>query len=218
MSQIKVMIVEDEALLRTSLAQLLGAEPDLAVVADASNGRQAVGEAELKRPDVILMDLEMPIVGGIEATRQIKAQLPNTAVVVLTHLSDDANLFAAIKAGAISYVLKDAGVERIAEVIRGAARGEGVIHPSLVPRVLAEFSRLTAKTERQRAIFQELTRREVEVLELLAQGLRNREIGERLFISERTVKSHVGSILFKLQLNDRTEAALLAAKHGLTPD
>ena len=218
MSEIKVMIVEDEAALRTSLALVLGQEPDIRVVAAVSDGRQAIDEASTRRPDVILMDLQLPLVDGVEATRRIKVDLPETAVVVLTHLSDDASLFAAIRSGAISYVLKDASAERIVEVVRAAARGEGHIHPSLVPRVAQEFSRLCTRTDRQRELFQELTRREVEVLELLGQGLRNRQIAEKLFITERTVKNHISSILAKLQVNDRTEAALIAAKHGLTPE
>lgn len=218
MPDIKVLIVEDEPLLRTALAELLKHQTDLRVVGSASDGVQAVSEAASRRPDVVLMDLALPIMSGIEATRKIKEQLPDTKVVVLTHLADDASLFSAIKAGAISYVLKDSSVESILEVIREAHRGEGFIYPSLVPRVLQEFARLSTRTERHRELFQELTRREIEVLELLGKGCRNREIASRLFISERTVKNHVSNILAKLQVNDRTEAALIAAKHGLTPE
>lgn len=217
MADIRVLIVEDEPLLRTTLAELLRHQADLRVVGTASDGLQAVSEAASRQPDVVLMDLALPVMSGIEATRKIREQLPNTQVVVLTHLADDASLFSAIKAGAISYVLKDSSVENILEVIREAVRGEGFIHPSLVPRVLREFADLSTRTERHRELFQELTRREVEVLELLGQGSRNREIASRLFISERTVKNHVSNILAKLQVNDRTEAALMAAKHGLTP-
>jgi len=212
---IMVMIVEDEMLLRTSLASILEQELDVSVVAAVSDGRKAVLEAAAKKPDVILMDLGLPVMDGIEATRQIKAERPKTAVVALTHLSDDNSLFSMIKAGAISYVLKDASVERIVDVVKSASRGEGYIHPSLVPRVMSEFARLTEKSERQRAVFQELTRREIEVLELLGKAKRNREIADKLFITEQTVKNHVSSILSKLHTNDRTEAALFACRHGL---
>ena len=218
MSDIRVLIVEDEPLLRTALAELLKHQADLRVVGTASDGVQAVSEAASSRPDVVLMDLALPLMSGIEATRKIREQLPDTRVVVLTHLADDASLFSAIKSGAISYVLKDSSVEKIVEVIRQAHKGEGFIYPSLVPRVLQEFARLSKRTESNRELFQELTRREVEVLELLGQGCRNREIASSLFISERTVKNHVSNILAKLQVNDRTEAALIAAKHGLTPE
>lgn len=215
MSTIRVLVVEDEPLLRSSLVHLLNAESDIEVVGAAQNGKQAVSDAIELKPDVILMDLEMPVMNGIEATRQIKDKLPDAILVVLTVSSDENSLFSAIKAGAISYVVKDANIERILEVIRSASRGEGYIHPPLVPQVLGEFSRLSTKAQSDRELFKELTRREVEVLELIGQGCRNREIGSRLFISERTVKNHVTNILAKLHVNDRTEAALIAAKHGL---
>jgi len=215
MCGIKVLIVEDEALLRRTLVQLLRLEPDLDIVGEAANGSEAVA-ALTRQPDVILMDLALPILSGIEATRRIKEQHPAIAIVVLTQLSDDESLFAALKNGACGYVLKDASVEQILVAIRAAHRGEGFIYPSLVPRVLQEFSRLATRSRHRREIFQELTRREVEVLELLGQGRRNREIAAHLFITERTVKNHVSSILHKLHVNDRTEAALLATRHGLT--
>lgn len=218
MSRLKVLVVEDEALLRQTLVQLLRREADLEVVGAAKDGRQAVSEALILRPEVILMDLELPSLSGIEATQQIKAQRPETAIVALTHLGDDETLFAALQAGAISYVLKDASVEQILEVVRAAHRGEGFIYPTLVPRVLQEFARLSTRAERNRELFQELTPREIEVLELLGQGCRNHEMATRFGISVRTVKNHVSNILAKLHVNDRTEAALIAARHGLTPE
>jgi DNA-binding NarL/FixJ family response regulator len=217
MLPVTVLVVEDEPLLRRALVQLLGQEPDFQVVGEAGEGARAVAEAGLLKPDVVLMDLALDGMSGIEATRQIRGQLEATRVVVLTQLSDDASLFAALKAGATGYLLKDASVEQIQEALRAAVRGEGVIYPPLVPRVLGEFSRLSTRAERNRELFQELTRREVEVLELLGEGLRNRQIADRLFITERTVKNHISSILAKLHVNDRTEAALVAARHGLTP-
>ena len=211
---IRVLLVEDEALLRRTLAELLQMEPDFALVAEAGDGLAAI-EAARSRPHVVLMDLDLPRMSGIEATRRIREAHPETAVVILTKFGDDENVFAALKAGATGYLLKDAGLEEIRAAVRAAARGEGSLSPALVVRVLSEFRRLSQAAEKHRALFAGLTRREVEILELLGAGLRNRIIAERLFLSEKTVRNHVSSILAKLHLNDRTEAALLARKHGM---
>jgi DNA-binding NarL/FixJ family response regulator len=213
---IRILLAEDETLLRRSLGELLQLEPDFQLAGQVGNGASAVAAVERTRPDVVLMDIEMPQMNGIEATRRIKAAHPATEVVILTKFGDDENVFAAIKAGAIGYLLKDAGLEEIRASIRSAHQKEGYLSPSLVARVMKEFARLSGVAQENRALFAELTRREVEVLELLGAGLRNRAIAEKLFISEKTVRNHITSIFEKLQVNDRTEAALLAQKHGLT--
>ena len=182
---------------------------------DVADGEQAVAQAAILRPDVILTDIQMPRMNGIEATRRLKAKHPEIAVVILTKFGDDENVFNAIKAGAIGYVLKDAGLEEIGAAVRAAKTGEGFLSPSLVSRVMAEFSRLSKSALHNRKLFAELSRREVEVLECLAAGMRNSAIANKLCLSEKTVKTHVGSILKKLQVNDRTEAALLAKNSGL---
>jgi DNA-binding NarL/FixJ family response regulator len=212
---IRILLAEDETLLRRSLAELLQLEPDFQLVGQVGNGASAVVEADRARPNVILMDIEMPQMNGIEATRRIKEAHPEMEVVILTKFGDDENVFAAIKAGAVGYLLKDAGLEEIRASIRAAHRKEGALSPSLVARVMKEFARLSTVAQENRALFAELTRREVEVLELLGAGMRNRAIAEKLFISEKTVRNHITSIFEKLQVNDRTEAALLAQKHGL---
>ena len=218
MAKIRLLIAEDETIVRCALAQLLAREKDFEVVAQAADGEVAADLARRHRPDVVLMDLGMPHMDGLAAARQIKQDLPACAIVVLTIHHDDEHLFAAIKAGASGYVLKDAPPEHTVEAIRAAARGEGFVGPSLVKRLLAEFARISQLRAAAKQAFAELTRREMEVLELLGTGLRNREIAERLFVSEKTVKNHITSIFLKLHVNDRTEAALLAARHGLSPE
>jgi DNA-binding NarL/FixJ family response regulator len=213
--RIRILLAEDETLLRRSLAELLQLEPDFQLVGQVANGALAVTEAGKARPDVVLMDIEMPQLNGIEATRRIKEARAETEIVILTKFGDDENVFAALKAGAIGYLLKDAGLEEIRASIRAAHQQEGSLSPALVGRVLKEFGRLSQAAQENRALFAELTRREVEVLELLGTGLRNRAIAEKLFLSEKTVRNHISSIFQKLHLNDRTEAALLAQKHGL---
>jgi len=212
---IRLLIAEDEGILLSTVAELLGREPGLEVVAACPNGREALIDALAHRPDVILTDLKMPRLDGVELTRQLQEKLPETRIVVLTAFDDDENLFAAIKAGAIGYVLKDASLPQIVQAIRAAQRGEGYLSPGLVARVVRECARTDRMIRGQKQLFEQLTHREVEVLELLAAGLQNRRIAERLDLAEKTVRNHVSAILGKLQANDRTEAALIAARHGL---
>lgn len=213
----RVLVAEDDGVLRRSLVELLRLEADFQVVSEVGDGERALAEAGVLRPHVLLMDIQMPRMDGIQATREVRARLPETQVVILTKFGDDENVFAAIKAGAIGYVLKDASVDEVTRALRAARAGEGFLSPALVSRVMGEFTRLSNSALHNRKLFAELSRREVEVLECLAAGMKNAAIADRLFLSEKTVKSHVGSILRKLHVNDRTEAALLAQESGLDP-
>lgn len=215
MEKIRILIAEDEGILRNALGELLAREPDLQIVASCPDGREALIEALAHRPHVVLTDLRMPKMDGTDLIRQLSKKLPETAAVVLTAFDDDDTLFAALKAGALGYVLKDASLEQIVQAIRAARSGEGFLSPGLVVRVIKEFTRVDQMARGQRKLFAQLTRREREVLELLAGGLRNKEIAARLALSEKTVRNHMSAILGKLQVNDRTEAALIAARHGL---
>lgn len=214
--KIRVMIAEDDSLLRNTLSELLRLDPGLNLVSAVPNGEQAIAEAHILKPNVVLMDIQMPRLDGISATRQLKEKLPEVQVVILTKFGDDENVFAAIKAGAIGYVLKDAGVEEIRNAVKAAHHGDGAMNPALVARVLGEFNRINKAATETRQVFQELSRREVEVLECIAAGMKNAAIADKLCLSEKTVKTHVTAIFKKLQVNDRTEAALLAHKKGLT--
>jgi DNA-binding NarL/FixJ family response regulator len=217
MAPVRLVIAEDENLFRTTLAELLSRDPDLQIVASVRDGRAALIESLGQRPDVVLTDLRMPAMDGIELTRRIREQVPGTRIVILTAYDDDDNLFAALKAGAIGYVLKDATPEEVTAAIYAAHQGQGFLSPGLVARVVEEFARTDRLARGQRVLFAQLTRREMEVLELLASGMRNRQIAEKLFLSEKTVRNHISAILGKLHANDRTEAALIAARHGLGP-
>ncbi len=212
---IRIILVEDDRMLREALASLLRLDPELDLIGTAANGRMGVELAITRSPDVVLMDIEMPEMDGIEATRRIRQALPDTEVLILTKFGDDESVFEAIRAGALGYMLKDAGIEEIGRVVRSIHRKEGYISPTLVPRVLREFQRITRIGHETRELFAELSRREVEVLDLLGAGMRNRAIADKLFISEKTVKNHISNILAKLHVNDRTAAALLAREHGL---
>lgn len=213
--QIKVVVAEDDSLLRRALVELLSLDGDFEVVSDVPNGQMLVEHVGVLRPHVVLTDIEMPKLNGIEATKSIVATFPEIAVVILTKFGDDDNLFNAMRAGASGYVLKDAPIEEIKQALREAREGEAHLNPALVSRVLGEFQRIANAATERKALFAELTRREIEVLELIGKGMRNRAIAEALFLSEKTVKTHVGGILRKLHLNDRTEAALYAKEHGL---
>jgi DNA-binding NarL/FixJ family response regulator len=214
--KIRVMIAEDDSLLRNTLSELMRLDDGMNLVSAVPNGEQAIAEAHVVKPDVILMDIQMPKMDGITATRKLKEQLPDVQVVILTKFGDDENVFSAIKAGAIGYVLKDSGIEEIRNAVRAAFHGDGAMSPALVARVLGEFNRINKAAAQTREVFQELSRREVEVLECIASGMKNAAIADKLFLSEKTVKTHVTSIFKKLHVNDRTEAAILAHEKGLT--
>ncbi|HLJ82371.1 MAG TPA: response regulator transcription factor [Ktedonobacterales bacterium] len=209
---ITVMIVDDHALVRQGVRAFLEAQPDITVLADVGSGAEAVRLAPELVPDVVLMDLVMPEMDGVEATRRVKQASPRSQVIVLTSYHQDEHIFPAIRAGALSYLLKDVDSEELAGAVRKAARGEAVLHPRVAARVVQELHGATQSTLNP---FTELSERELEVLKLIADGASNSGIAERLAISEKTVKSHVSNILSKLHVLDRTQAAVYAWREGV---
>jgi NarL family two-component system response regulator LiaR len=215
MTKIRVLIVDDHGIVREGLRTYLELMDDIEVMGEAENGLEAVAQARQHRPDVVLMDLVMPQLDGIEATRQIAALSPSTKIIVLTSFADDEQVFPAIKAGATGYLLKDVSPAELADAIRAVHRGETPLHPDVIKKLLTQF---VAPLVEGDAGPGKLTPREAEVLRHIAQGMSNREIALALTISEKTVKTHVSSILGKLDLADRTQAAIFAHRHGIAPE
>ncbi len=209
----KVIICDDQATVRDGLAMLLKLEPDIDIVGTAEDGAEAVEMVADKHPDLVLMDLKMPIMNGVEATRQILAKYPEVKVLVLTTYADDEWVFDSIQAGASGYLLKDTPREELIKAIRGTAAGKTYIDPSVAGRVLEQVS--SRQTQPATLITAKLTQREVEVLRLIAKGSSNADIADRLSLSDGTVRNHVSAILSKLGVSDRTQAAVIAIQHGL---
>jgi DNA-binding NarL/FixJ family response regulator len=214
---IRIVIAEDQALVRRGAAMLLSMEPDMEVVGQARNGVEAVELAQLLHPDVILMDLHMPVKGGVAATREITRDLPNTQVLVLTTLHDDETVFEAVRAGAHAYLLKDAAEDELLETIRALRRGESRLTPQIARKVMDQFRRLApmpaaAPAQRGALGTEPLSDKEERILELISEGMSNRQIANTLFLAEGTVKNYVSRIMEKLHANTRTELALLSIK------
>ena len=209
----KVIICDDQAIVRDGLVMLLKLEPDIEVVGTAGDGAEAVEMVSDKRPDLILMDLKMPIMNGVEATRQIRMKYPEVKVLVLTTYADDEWVFDAIQAGASGYLLKDTPREELIRAVRGTVTGKTYVDPSIAGKVLDQVS--SHQTQQATLITSKLTEREIEVLRLVARGLSNADIADQLFLSDGTVRNHVSAILAKLGVSDRTQAAVIAIQHGL---
>ena len=218
---IRIVIAEDQPLVRRGAALLLSMEPDMEVVGQACNGVEAVELTQLLHPDVVLMDLHMPLKGGVVATREITRALPHTQVLVLTTLDDDETVFEAVRAGAHAYLLKDAAENELLETIRALKRGESRLTPQIARKVMDQFRRLaqTGQTDSLRAeaaiaplAAEALNEKEAKVLELIAEGMSNRQIGGALFLAEGTVKNYVSRIMEKLHANTRTELALMSQR------
>ncbi len=214
---IRVLLADDQALFREGLDTLLSLHKDIQVIGQAGNGQEAVDQAMKLRPDVILMDMQMPVLNGISATRRLKQSLPESRVIMLTTFNDNETIFDALRAGAVGYLLKDVGSAQLADSIRATARGESILDPSVAAKVVAEFSRVSSLVGGISSEFlpEPLSEREIELLRLIASGCNNKEIAETLFITEGTVKNHITHILGKLSVRDRTQAALKARELGL---
>ncbi|MFF2775165.1 response regulator [Streptomyces sp. NPDC058052] len=209
---IKVLIVDDQIMVREGFSVLLGAMPDIEVVGEAVNGREAIAQVAALRPDVVLMDIRMPELNGIDATREIVAADADAKVLVLTTFDLDEYVYQALRAGASGFLLKDASARQLAEGVRVVAAGEALLAPTVTKRLITEFAKSADAAPKAPAVAQigELTERETEVLVLIAQGLSNQEIAEHLVVAESTIKTHVSRILVKLGLRDRTQAAVFA--------
>ena len=209
---ITVLLVDDHEVVRSGVSAFLASQPDFEVIGEAKSGTEAVNLAQKLVPDVVLMDLVMAKMDGVEATRQVKTVSPRTKIVVLTSYHQDEYIFPALQAGAISYILKDVKMDELAAALRRAAQGEATLHPKVASRVIQE---LHGANREELNPYTELTDREMEVLKLIAKGQSNSEIAESLVISVNTVKGHVSNILSKLHLADRTQAAVFAWQQGI---
>ncbi len=217
---VRILLVDDQRLIREGIQTLLELEPDLQVVGHAANGHEAVAAVERLLPDVVLMDVRMPGLDGVAATREVTQRFPTVGVIILTTFDDDEYIFEGLKAGARGYLLKDVGSDELAEAVRAVAAGQALIQPSITRKVVAEFSRLASHTATTLATapkmpIEPLTEREMDVLRELAQGRSNREIATKLFITEGTVKNHISNLLGKLEVRDRTQAVLKGQALGL---
>lgn len=215
MKPVRVLLVDDQALFRDALRALLSSAPSVEVVGEACDGLEGVRLAASLQPQVTLMDLRMPRLGGVEATRQIRSSDPDLRILVLTTFDDDEEVFEALRAGAAGYLLKDAGRERLIEAIQAVARGDSFLQPSIAAKVVAEFARLRRPDPDLGSLTERLSERELEVLRQLALGRSNKEIAAALDLAEGTVKNHMSSILGKMGVMDRTQAALKARDLGL---
>lgn len=212
---IRILLVDDQALFREGLNTLLSVRDDLEVVGEAHNGEEAVQKTAELHPDVVLMDLRMPILNGVAATRRITTSHPNVRVIVLTTFDDDEDIFEGLRAGAIGYLLKDVPSDKLVEAIRAAARGESFLQPSIAAKVVAEFTRMTSQSPPPQPLIEPLSERELEILQLVGTGASNKEVAAQLFITEGTVKNHMSNILGKLGVRDRTQAVIKATELGL---
>ncbi|KPL71211.1 LuxR family transcriptional regulator [Ornatilinea apprima] len=214
--KIRILLVDDQSLFREGMKTLLSVQEDFDVVGEAANGEEALRLAARYQPDVVLMDVRMPVMDGIQATRRLQETLPECKVIVLTTFEDDDNVFEGLRAGAVGYLLKDVSSEKLYEALRAAARGEYFMLPSITAKVMAEFSRLSRPSYSGASeLAAPLSAREMEILALLATGVSNKEIAAHLVIAEGTVKNHVTSILSKLEVKDRMQAVLRAKELNL---
>ena len=209
----KILLCDDQAVIRDGLEMLLNLERDFEVIGAAQDGAEALELAAQKQPDLILMDLKMPIMNGIEATRQIRAKFPNIKILVLTTYDDDEWVFDAIRAGASGYLLKDTSRQKIVEAIRGTMDGKSFVDPAIAGKLLNQVA--SRQTQPASILTDKLTERELDVLRLIAKGINNSEIATQLHLSEGTVRNHVSAILEKLGVSDRTQAAVIAIQHDL---
>lgn len=217
----RVVLVDDQTLIRQGIRMLLSTEPGIEVVGEAANGAEALAVIEQVRPEVVLMDIRMPVMDGVAATREITRRRPEIGVIILTTFDDEEFVFEGLRAGARGYLLKDISSEEMAEAVRAVAKGGALIQPSITRKVLSEFARLStppASSAAQHAaamLPEPLTERELEVLKCIAEGASNREIAERLVITEGTVKNHVSNLIAKLGVRDRTQALVKAQEIGI---